>query len=415
MNRIILIGNGFDLAHGMKTSYRDFIDDYWRTIIEDVERKRAVHIGPHFYEDDYKCIKVEILNTPPSEDTENIMLEFDSPYDDGGNIYGKVIFNNKFLEHISNYKSDKNWVDIENEYYEKLKKCNHDEVIILNKEFEIIERLLEKYLIKTEKECNISPSIFNKISDKINLPISLFDFPKSYEKELINQVLLKAKRLKNESKDFVLDQDTKNFISDFSDETTIDDNSEASVETYFYLKQLFESKSLPQCFTLPSDVLFLNFNYTQTSSGYYNYISIHGIIHIHGELNNTENPIIFGYGDELAEDYKELENRNDNEYLKNVKSIRYLETDNYRRLLSFIESEPYQVFIMGHSCGNSDRTLLNTLFEHKNCVSIKPFYHQREDGSDNYNEIVQNISRNFTNKATMRERVVNKTYCEPLS
>jgi len=25
MNRIILVGNGFDLAHGLKTSYKDFI------------------------------------------------------------------------------------------------------------------------------------------------------------------------------------------------------------------------------------------------------------------------------------------------------------------------------------------------------------------------------------------------------
>ena len=29
MNRIILIGNGFDLAHGLKTSYTDFIGSYW--------------------------------------------------------------------------------------------------------------------------------------------------------------------------------------------------------------------------------------------------------------------------------------------------------------------------------------------------------------------------------------------------
>ncbi|MDR1763164.1 MAG: bacteriophage abortive infection AbiH family protein, partial [Dysgonamonadaceae bacterium] len=29
MNRIILIGNGFDLAHGLKTSYKDFINDFW--------------------------------------------------------------------------------------------------------------------------------------------------------------------------------------------------------------------------------------------------------------------------------------------------------------------------------------------------------------------------------------------------
>ncbi|MFB0946475.1 MAG: hypothetical protein QMB24_10075, partial [Spirosomataceae bacterium] len=58
--------------------------------------------------------------------------------------------------------------------------------------------------------------------------------------------------------------------------------------------------------------------------------------------------------------------------------------------------------------------LLNTLFEHDNCASIKPFYHQRDDGTDNYSDIVRNISRNFNNKIKMRDRVVNKTYCSPL-
>ena len=70
---------------------------------------------------------------------------------------------------------------------------------------------------------------------------------------------------------------------------------------------------------------------------------------------------------------------------------------------------------MGHSCGNSDRTLLNTLFEHKNCVSIKPYNYQKDDGSDNYLEIAQNICRNFTDMKLMRDRVVNKMFCEPLS
>ena len=29
MNRLILVGNGFDLAHGLKSSYADFINWYW--------------------------------------------------------------------------------------------------------------------------------------------------------------------------------------------------------------------------------------------------------------------------------------------------------------------------------------------------------------------------------------------------
>lgn len=124
--------------------------------------------------------------------------------------------------------------------------------------------------------------------------------------------------------------------------------------------------------------------------------------------------MIFGYGDELDEDYKGLLAQQDNECLKNIKTIKYLESGYYRNMLNFIEAAPYQVYIMGHSCGNSDRTLLNTLFEHKNCISIKPYYYQKADGFDNYMEIVQNICRNFTDMKLMRDRVVNKTYCEAL-
>ena len=117
----------------------------------------------------------------------------------------------------------------------------------------------------------------------------------------------------------------------------------------------------------------------------------------------------------MDEKYKEIVKKNDNQYLGNIKSIKYLEAENYRKVLDFIEYAPYQILIMGHSCGNSDRTLLNTLFEHRNCVSIKPYYYIKEDGTDNYLELVQNISRNFTDMKLMRDRVVNKTYCKPLT
>ena len=36
MNRIIIIGNGFDMAHNLKTGYKDFIDDYWNGVTEKV-------------------------------------------------------------------------------------------------------------------------------------------------------------------------------------------------------------------------------------------------------------------------------------------------------------------------------------------------------------------------------------------
>ena len=113
-------------------------------------------------------------------------------------------------------------------------------------------------------------------------------------------------------------------------------------------------------------------------------------------------------------DYKRIEKLQDNDFLENIKSVRYHETGNYRQVLDFIESDVYQVVIMGHSCGNSDRTLLNTLFEHPNCISVKVFYRQFENGMDNYSDLIRNLSRNFNDKAAMRDKVVNKEYCVPL-
>lgn len=47
-------------------------------------------------------------------------------------------------------------------------------------------------------------------------------------------------------------------------------------------------------------------------------------------------------------------------------------------------------------------------------TSDKPHYHKRENGSDNYLELVQNISRNFTNMKLFRDRVVNKEQCKTM-
>jgi hypothetical protein len=80
----------------------------------------------------------------------------------------------------------------------------------------------------------------------------------------------------------------------------------------------------------------------------------------------------------------------------------------------FVMSAQYQIYIWGHSCGNSDGTLLKELFENKNCISIKPFYHTEENGNDNYSDIVMNISRHFSDNTAFRDKVINKEYCEEL-
>ena len=266
---------------------------------------------------------------------------------------------------------------------------------------DIIRALLTKYL---STEIIVNDSIRNNnITEKILEPINPKDVMVSDRKYLEEHYNYWYEQDSDANRNHLL-----NFLQTTSNLTLGNDIDSQKNWGIKYNSWDFNPSS--NFFLYPDDILLLNFNYTNTAELYSKNFRTN---FIHGKLADPKS-IIFGYGDEMDEKYKMLRELNDNEYLRNIKSIKYLEAENYRNLLAYIESAPYQIYIMGHSCGNSDRTLLNTLFEHPNCVSIKPFYYLKDNGNDNYLDIVQNISRNFTDMKQMRNKVVNKTYCEPL-
>jgi hypothetical protein len=155
---------------------------------------------------------------------------------------------------------------------------------------------------------------------------------------------------------------------------------------------------------------FLNFNYTETLTAKA-YATDDEVIHIHGRAADIKNnPIIFGYGDESDPTYQAIEDSGENVFLKHIKSFGCFNTGNYHKLLSFIDSAEFSVYIVGHSCGLSDRVLLNEIFEHQNCKKIEICYYVKPDGRDNFKEITQEISRHFRpqNKNLMRRKVMGK-------
>jgi hypothetical protein len=111
------------------------------------------------------------------------------------------------------------------------------------------------------------------------------------------------------------------------------------------------------------------------------------------------------FGDELDDYYNKLELHQAKGIFMFIKSFWYFRTKNYQDLLRFIQGDQYQVIILGHSCGVSDRTMLNMIFEDKNCKSIK-IYHHVSKGKDNYTEITHEIARHFKNKQEMRRKIV---------
>ena len=386
MNRLVIIGNGFDLAHGLPTSYKDFMNDYWRNVIQVFENKDN-------YEDNLFSLKLNMVSIGIEGSNEFYKdvkcYKTLKQFAERNKKYCIKEFKNKFFLYLSDVAMVENWVDIENTYYCILKesvkgglsKYNYFwDVSRLNKEFEEVKILLEKYLV-------------DEVVNKYNL-----DFTKNPNTNWL--------KIYNFLKPISLLSNEENILKEF---ISIDDVNE--------IKEHFEKERKEE---LVNNLYFLNFNYTPITSIYRELLGKDDKIEtrmsfIHGSLGNvSENKINFGFGDEMDDEYKSIENLNNNEYLKNFKSFQYLQNSNYNDLLRYIDNDKFQVFIIGHSCGLSDRTLLNTIFEHNNCRSIKVFYHQKEDGTDNYTEIIQNISRHFNKKKLMREKIVNKTLCQPL-
>ncbi len=396
MNRLFLIGNGFDLAHGLPTSYGDFISDYWGSI------------DTYNYSD--SLVELNAMKNFDFADIKNFKNLYDILSDQkkyfgakanyeklsivqytAGVKKERLLFKNDFFRVLNQLDQNVGWVDIEKIYYTLLKSLINKNVSYnynknvrnLNNEFNEVRQLLRKYL-----------------NQKI---IQKFDFTWTNRRDWLSFYPL--------LKPFSLFNNESNVMHEFSDEK---DRQE--------LTKLFDEQK-NNALKHGSKSYFLNFNYTPTLEIYIDKLlhdkQSYYLNYIHGTAFEDQQEITFGFGDEMDEDYKLIESKDDNEFLRFFKSFKYLQDSNYQNLLNFISSSKFQVCIIGHSCGLSDRTLLNTIFEHDNCRSIKIFYHQYASQDnygqmDNFTEIVQNISRHFNNKKIMREKIVNKKLSKPL-
>lgn len=453
MNRLILIGNGFDLAHGLKTSYNDFIEYLWYNIYKDIFNiavSRQILYGEKeigYIEDKNKLIEIKLsliyirgeqilINSYMKGSLGIPLIKESLSKGDLSKSLNNFIKNiqratykssNLFFDIISENYINKKWSDIEADYYKCLiaNKDNEAKIARLNQDFDQIKELLRVYLSGLEK-----PKEIEEINTLIYTPIRRNDVKIDANEVLKNEIRQRVEnfvtikqniewlneniRPKQISLDFSL-------INPYYRDRSID-------EVVSWILRSEYNHDLERFF-MPYNISILNFNYTATEELYntddkksipdiYKNINIE-VNHIHGTIDIDDNHMIFGYGDEEADEYKELEKIETKGLLENVKSINYLKTSNYRDLERFIESDIYQIYIMGMSCGMADRTILRKLFQHKNCISIKPFYYQKldKDGNpqwDNYTEIVQNISRCFNDKDLLRSTVVNKRYCTPL-
>ncbi|RZK67692.1 MAG: hypothetical protein EOO85_25220, partial [Pedobacter sp.] len=298
MNRLILIGNGFDLAHGIQTGYNDFIKWYFQqclaqagagTISEDPLLRISTSGNPipnplkdvdgylqHFYE--IGLDRSEIA----SFKLKGYSHYFTNPF--------SVLIKSKLARLLLQKCSYTTWVEIENDFYDclteilKSSKNKRKDLDELNDSLAFIIEKLSEYLASLKSEY-----LVDGYPEILQMPFRKTDFVPEMEV---------AER--------------------------------------------------------PEHTMILNFNYTDTVE---NYFRRHTLVrlpvvppievnYIHGKLDDPSNPLIFGFGDELDDNYRAMELEKTKGFLKYIKSFWYFRTSNYHDLLRFTQSAPYQVFVL---------------------------------------------------------------------
>lgn len=353
-NRIVIIGNGFDIACGMKTTYDDFILDY---VKDNFIKAFDIKV-------DNSLIRIENVSGMVKGDNPQIIEQFKNLEDLERECrkHFKLEYKGELIKEIFKQKSRLNWVDIESLYFQ----------ILVSK----VETLRSKPILQRDYS-----SIVDLNNQFEELVLALVNYIKKIDSNF------KIPRGNFELQDFISKLIEKDKISD--------------------IRLLHDKKEFGE----PEKILFVNFNYTKTLDRIiYNTQSDKEIIHvqIHGVIENTDNQVIFGYGDDLHNRYQEIEDEDNNSTLNYIKTFYYANSSNYLNLIDFMESGNFEVYVVGHSCGLSDRTLLNTIFEDSKCKLIKIFHYENEKvkSKDDHFQKTIAVSRHCANKPMLRKRIV---------
>lgn len=178
MNRIILIGNGFDLAHDLPTSYKNFMRAYQmilQTSLLEGETDLADGLCSIKIDGSDNLKKIEhfrfVLN--------NLSFRFQRGWEQSLHIkeYNDffeslpIQYDSPLFASINKAVKLQNWVDIESEYYSWLKRvfretdCGYTAPKKLNDELELIKTYLVGYLQKIQ-EGLITPNLVKECIDK---------------------------------------------------------------------------------------------------------------------------------------------------------------------------------------------------------------------------------------------------------
>ena len=332
MKNVLVIGNGFDIAHGLYTKYIDFYN-FCNAIKRVINDKKEIAIR--------EDIKEELLRSEFMKSTANI-------------INNKKIVNDEVLEKMMNICKDNYWLNCieERNLSNDPHWCDIEGVIA-----DEISKL--SYVAKKYDGVRVSNLALNESNEIINIYQHVMNYASKSYSFKTSVCLFKEK-----------------LLSDLNDLTWM---------LEIYLSKFLNRKSKTYKFfgTLNIDYI-INFNYTDTYNKLYKKnIPTH---FIHGKIRDNDKDamnMVFGIGDSINEDDNNYEFI---EFQKYYQRIIYKTGNDYAKWLD--NNEIMNIFIFGHSVNEVDGDIIKRLITRK-YTNIYIYYYDQPA----LNSIVANLTR----------------------
>lgn len=337
MNKILLVGNGFDLAHGLLTKYEHFlyIMKNWSIFYNSYDR----------YNQGYKREVADTIARFVSDlavmDKQNIEK------------LGKIIETNSWVHYYCNCEAEiDGWIDFEKEIYPVLE--------------------LFEFIFQSDYSYKSNSSIGNVYIDALNLCSRLKSVSKLWKTYVVHdetRIWIKEEFTSNQYG--ILKKKIKKSLKEEFDEFIY--AFEIYLHEFVYRRK--DLKLLRQIKEINADYV-ISLNYTLTER-------LYGIIeqnthHIHGSMREE----LMHYKNNMVLGVNEQENQN-LDFIYFIKYFQRIQKRTGTAYTSYINlclngvMEEYELHIYGHSLDITDKDVL--LYTMENACKIYIYYYDQED------------------------------------
>ena len=353
---ILVIGNGFDLAHGLPTTYQEFLDfSYIFSIYNEEPNKKQFQFAPK-----YEKFKTYILGLyEKSEENEEIKKLCED-------LIG-LVKDNKWIEYFRKVNDKETWIDFESE---------------ISKVIQALDRARKA----RNQQCKINPEIDSFTMEK-------------YDWSILKEIIIKSQKIKIEGIESIKER----LLYDLNRLTRC-------LELYLqhYVGNITPKVKLPDIEGLTVNCV-LSFNYTDTYKKIYHtddskdieYDYIHGAVnpessvdtcnlilgideYLSGEDRNQDNEFI-----QFKKFYQRIFKRTGCKYVEWIKNI----NDFYQRTIKLKSASKSNVYILGHSLDITDGDILSSLINAPN-TKTAIFYHNQAALGKQISNLVKILGEN---------------------